>query len=50
MLRDGTEFFRTKGPGFLLTKYVIALEEAKMGGGCFIWELAHKEKELPFIL
>ena len=30
--------------GFLLTKYVMSLQETKMRGGYFAWELAHEEK------
>ena len=32
---------------FLLTKYVTALQEAKMRGGYFAQELAHEEKYSP---
>jgi hypothetical protein len=35
---------------FLLTKYVMALEETKMRGGYFICKLAYKGKYIPSIL
>ena len=45
--RRSTFLVEHSGTGFLLTKYVMALQETKIQGGYFIRELAHEEKYPP---